>query len=100
MYRFLFQSHAKRAEKAMNPGDGKKKKTNIKMYIALHGTVAVQEETKAYFEMQPGRQRVLVDRCPLQGLIHLHFVPSVLSLPSAPLRQPSLSRCAAVCVEQ
>jgi len=70
------------------------------MDTALHGKIAVQEETKAYFEKQPGGQRVLVDCCPLQGLIHLHILQSVLSLPSAPLRHPTLSRCAAVCVEQ
>lgn len=36
---------------------------------------------------------------PLQGLIHLHITLSALSLSSAPQRQPSLPRCAAVYVE-
>ena len=37
---------------------------------------------------------------PFRGLVHLHVVQSILSLPSAPLRLPCLPRCAAVYVER
>lgn len=65
---------------------------------ALLGMIPVQEETEAYFEQRPERQRGLVDCRPLQGLVHLHIVPSVLGLPPAPPRHPRRARCAAVFV--
>lgn len=66
---------------------------------ALLGMIIVQEETQAYFEKQPGTQRVLVDWRPLQGLVHLHIVQLVLGLPSAPPRHPCLARCTTVFVK-
>lgn len=45
-------------------------------------------------------QRALVDCRPLQGLVHLHIVQSLLSLPSAPPRRLCLCRCAAVYMGQ
>ena len=59
--------------------DLKKKKQNLDLLES-------KKKLKPALQKQPRGQRVLVDCRPLQGLVHLHVVQSLLSLPSAPPR--------------
>ncbi|KAL7380129.1 hypothetical protein ABVT39_012303 [Epinephelus coioides] len=93
------QTHTHSA-KAVNNHEDKENKRDLKKEEKKLGAFRVQKETQAFSEKQPKGQRVLVDCRPLQGLVHLHVVQSVLSLPSVPPRHLCLPRCAAVYVEQ
>lgn len=90
----------KQSAKAVNDEEQEQENKKDKTRKKKLGTFRVQKEIQACFKTQPRGQRVLVDGRPLQGLVHLHVVESVLSLPSAPPRHLCLPRCAAVYAEQ
>lgn len=93
---YSLKQSAKQREATMRRRNKRKKRKKSSQKKEPPG----QKETLASFEKEPRGQRVLVDCRPLQGLVHLHVVQSILGLPSAPLRHPCLPRCAAVYVEQ
>lgn len=106
----MFCSFLKQSAKAWRPTMMKKKNKGGVRRVGWGGelqkktllpSVGVQKRNSSlHFETEPKGQRVLVDCRPLQGLVHLHIVQSILNLPSAPRRPPCLPRCSAVYVEQ